>query len=198
MDGVPLAATIFLVADTIIGIGLMFFCINIVLTVLKGKLAVGIERTEQADDDKHKYRSDDENDSGRIDLLSSQDIQSGATRWVSILGISSWFPKKYRSAVPTVSIVVVGVFVNSLVQLVGNIGLFTQLSTGFIFLLSPNFEPNWLFTKDAWWFFGHPIVYFTLFSFLGAVYYYIPKYAKKTVRMINGHTGLGRSILFSQ
>jgi cytochrome c oxidase subunit I len=176
-----LAATMFLVADTIIGIGLMFFCINIVLTVLKGKLAVGIERTEQADDDKHKYRSDDENDSGRIDLLSSQDIRSGATRWASILGISSWFPKKYRSAVPTVSIVVVGVFVNSLVQLVGNIGLFTQLSTGFIFLLNPNFEPNWLFTKDAWWFFGHPIVYFTLFSFLGAVYYYIPKYAKKTV-----------------
>jgi heme/copper-type cytochrome/quinol oxidase subunit 1 len=35
--------------------------------------------------------------------------------------------------------------------------------------------------KDAWWFFGHPIVYFTLFSFLGAAYYYIPRYTKKTV-----------------
>src|SRR5919197_2380347 len=60
-----LAATIFLVADTIIGIGLTFFCINIILTLLKGKIAVGMEKTEQPDDNKHKYRSDDENDSGR-------------------------------------------------------------------------------------------------------------------------------------
>jgi heme/copper-type cytochrome/quinol oxidase subunit 1 len=176
-----LAATLFLVADAVIGVGLTFFCINVIVTVLKGKIAMGMEKTEQADDDKHKYHSDDENDSGRVDLLPTENISSGATRWISILGISSWFPKKYRSAVPTVSIVVVGVFINSLVQLIGNIGLFTQLSTGFLFLLNPNFEPNWLLTKDAWWFFGHPIVYFTLFSFLGAVYYYIPKYAKKTV-----------------
>jgi heme/copper-type cytochrome/quinol oxidase subunit 1 len=175
------AATIFLVADAIIGIGLTLFCVNVIVTVLKGKIAVGMEKTEQGDDNKHKYHSDDENDSGRVDLLPIENISSGAIRWISILGISSWFPKKYRSAVPTVSIVVVGVFINSVVQLIGNIGLFTQLSTGFMFLLKPNFEPNWLFTKDAWWFFGHPIVYFTLFSFLGAVYYYIPKYAKKTV-----------------
>ena len=175
------AATIFLVADAIIGIGLTLFCVNVIVTVLKGKIAVGMEKTEQGDDNKHKYHSDDENDSGRVDLLPIENISSGAIRWISILGISSWFPKKYRSAVPTVSIVVVGVFINSVVQLIGNIGLFTQLSTGFMFLLNPNFEPNWLFTKDAWWFFGHPIVYFTLFSFLGAVYYYIPKYAKKTV-----------------
>ncbi|HYY49661.1 MAG TPA: cbb3-type cytochrome c oxidase subunit I [Nitrososphaeraceae archaeon] len=175
------AATIFLVADAIIGIGLTLFCVNVIVTVLKGKIAVGMEKTEQADDNKHKYRSDDENDSGRVDLLPTENISSGAIRWISILGISSWFPKKYRSAVPTVSIVVVGVFINSLVQLIGNIGLFTQLSIGFMSLLSPNFEPNWLLAKDAWWFFGHPIVYFTLFSFLGAVYYYIPKYAKKTV-----------------
>ena len=60
-------------------------------------------------------------------------------------------------------------------------GLFTQLGIGFSYLTNPNFEPNWLFTKDAWWFFGHPIVYFTLFSFLGAAYYYIPKYSNKTV-----------------
>src|SRR5919198_1207770 len=139
------AATLFLVADAIIGIGLTFFCINVIVTVLKGKIAVGMEKTEQADDDKHKYHTDDENDSGRVDLLPTENISSGATRWISILGISSWFPKKYRSAVPTVSIVVVGIFINSLVQLIGN------------------------------------IVYFTLFSFLGAVYYYIPKYAKKMV-----------------
>ena len=70
-----------------------------------------------------------------------------------------WFPKKYRSAYFYCSIVVVGVFVNSLVQLVGILAFLHGLSTGFLFLLSPNFEPNWLFTKDAWWFFGHPIVY---------------------------------------
>jgi hypothetical protein len=128
-----------------------------------------------------EYKSDDESDSGRSDLLPVEDIPSAAIRWVSVLGISSWFPKKYRSAVPTVSIVVIGVFVNSLVQLIGNIGLFTQLSIGFSYLLNPNFNPNWLFTKDAWWLFGHPIVYFTLFSFLGAVYYYIPKYTEKKV-----------------
>jgi cytochrome c oxidase subunit I len=176
-----MAATLFLMADTMIGIGLTLFCVNIILTVLRGKIAVGIQKAEQSDDDKHKYRSDDENDRGRSDLLPVEDIPSAAIRWVSVLGISSWFPKKYRTAVPAVSIVVIGVFVNSLVQLIGNIGLFTQLSIGFSYLLNPSFDPNWLLTKDAWWFFGHPIVYFTLFSFLGAVYYYIPKYAKKTV-----------------
>ena len=66
--------------------------------------------------------------------------------------------------------------------MVGLIGLFTQPAVGFSFLMNPRFETNWLFTKDAWWFFGHPIVYFTLFSFLGATYYYIPRYAKKTVQ----------------
>ena len=106
---------------------------------------------------------------------------AASIRWVSILGISSWFPKRYRSEVPAVSIVVVGIFVNATVLVVGIIGLFTQLAVGFSFLMNPRFEPNWLFTKDAWWFFGHPIVYFTLFSFLGAAYYYIPRYAKKTV-----------------
>src|SRR5919106_2240782 len=166
-------------ADVMIGIALVFFSINVLLTVLRGKIAAGIQRTEQADDDIHKYISD-EKDRGRIDLLPLQDIPT-AIRWVSVLGISSWFPKKYRRAVPAVSIVVIGIFVNSLVQLIGNMGLFTQLAIGFSYLTNPNFEPNWLFTKDAWWFFGHPIVYFTLFSFLGAAYYYIPKYTNKTV-----------------
>src|SRR5919106_3082601 len=173
------AAAIFLLADVMIGIALTLFCINILLTVLRGKIAAGIQKTEQADDDKHKYISDEE-DRGRIDLLPLHDIPT-AIRWVSVLGISSWFPKKYRRAVPAVSIVVIGIFVNSLVQLIGNMGLFTQLAIGFSYLTNPNFEPNWLFTKDAWWFFGHPIVYFTLFSFLGAAYYYVPKYSNKAV-----------------
>src|SRR5918996_96623 len=173
------AAAIFLVADVMIGIAIVFFSINVLLTVLRGKIAAGIQRTEQADDDIHKYISD-EKDRGRIDLLPLQDIPP-TVRWVSVLGISSWFPKRYRSAVPAVSIVVVGIFVNALVLLIGSMGLFTQLGTGFSYMTNPNFEPNWLFTKDAWWFFGHPIVYFTLFSFLGAAYYYIPKYTNKTV-----------------
>jgi heme/copper-type cytochrome/quinol oxidase subunit 1 len=173
------AAAIFLVADVLIGIAIVFFCINILLTVLRGKIAAGIQKTEQADDDIHKYISD-EQDRGRIDLLPLQDIPA-TVRWVSVLGMSSWFPKKYRSTVPAVSIVVVGIFVNALVMLIGSMGLFTQLAIGFSYLANPNFEPNWLFTKDAWWFFGHPIVYFTLFSFLGAAYYYIPKYSNKTV-----------------
>jgi cytochrome c oxidase subunit I len=173
------AAAIFLIADVLIGIALVFFCINVLLTVLRGKIATGIQSTEQADDDIHKYISDKQ-DRGRIDLLPLRDIPP-SVRWVSVLGISSWFPKKYRSAVPAVSIVVVGIFVNALVMLIGSMGLFTQLGIGFSYLTNPNFEPNWLFTKDAWWFFGHPIVYFTLFSFLGAAYYYIPKYSNKTV-----------------
>jgi cytochrome c oxidase subunit 1 len=173
------ATAIFLVADVLIGIALVFFCINVLLTVLRGKIAAGIQKTEQADDDKHKYISDEE-DRGRIDLLPLLDIPA-TVRWVSVLGISSWFPKKYRTTIPAVSIVVVGIFVNALVLLIGSMGLFTQLGIGFSYLTDPNFEPNWLFTKDAWWFFGHPIVYFTLFSFLGAAYYYIPKYSNKTV-----------------
>jgi cytochrome c oxidase subunit 1 len=173
------AAAIFLVADVMIGIAIVFFCVNVLLTVLRGKIAAGIQRTEQADDDIHKYISD-EKDKGRVDLLPIQEIPA-SVRWVSVLGISSWFPKKYRSAVPAVSIVVVGIFVNALVILTGSMGLFAQLGIGFSYLTNPNFEPNWLFTKDAWWFFGHPIVYFTLFSFLGAAYYYVPKYSNKAV-----------------
>jgi heme/copper-type cytochrome/quinol oxidase subunit 1 len=173
------SAVLFLMADVMIGVGLVLFCINIMATVLSGKIAAGIQKTEQSDDDKHRYVSA-EDDKGRIDLLSMENM-AASIRWVSILGISSWFPKRYRSEVPAVSIVVVGIFVNATVLVVGIIGLFTQLAVGFSFLMNPRFEPNWLFTKDAWWFFGHPIVYFTLFSFLGAAYYYIPRYAKKTV-----------------
>ena len=116
-------------------------------------------------------------------------------RWVSILGIISWFPKRYRSEVPAVSIVVVGIFVNATVFVVGIIGLFTQLAVGFSFLMVPRFEPNWLFTKDAWWFFGHPIVYFTLFSFLGEHIITSHDMPRKQYHMINGHTDRGHFIL---
>ncbi len=173
---------IFLMADVMIAMGLVTFCIVVIATVFKGKIAAGIQKSEtgqQTVNDRHKNAIDVE-DSGRIDLLPMLDIPS-STRLVSTLGISSWFPRKYRRAVPAVSVVVVGVFVNATALMSSSIGLFTQLGIGFSYVLNPNFDPNWLLAKDAWWFFGHPIVYFTLFSFLGAAYYYIPRYAKKTV-----------------
>jgi cytochrome c oxidase subunit I len=174
------SAVIFLMADLLIVVALTLFSLNIIATVLSGKIAAGIQEIELEYDEGHRSRSDGEIDKGRVDMLTMQDIPP-ATRWISILGISSWLPKKNRRVVPAVSIVVVAVFVNALVQLVGNAGAFTQLAVGLSFLTNPNFEPNWLFAKDAWWFFGHPIVYFTLFSFLGAAYYYFPRYSKKTV-----------------
>jgi heme/copper-type cytochrome/quinol oxidase subunit 1 len=181
-----LSAVIFLMADVMIGIGLVIFCLVVIATVFKGKIAAGVQKSEPEgkqyhddDDDKHKNQVDLD-DGGRIDLLPMVQIPS-STRLVSVLGISSWFPRHYRRAVPAVSVVVVGVFVNAAALITGSIGLFTQLGIGFSYILNPDFDPNWLLAKDAWWFFGHPIVYFTLFSFLGAAYYYIPRYAKKTV-----------------
>jgi cytochrome c oxidase subunit I len=184
-----LSVSVFLVAELLIGIALTIFCINVIATVLVGKIAVGIQKTEidynivnkklEVYDDKHMASSDDE-DSGRVDLFELKQIPH-VVRWTSLLGISSWFPRKHRMRTPAVSIVVVGIFVNALVQLIGNIGLLGQLYMGFSFLTNPNFDANWLLGKDLWWFFGHPIVYFTLFSFLGAVYYFIPRYTKKTV-----------------
>jgi cytochrome c oxidase subunit 1 len=175
-----LSAVVFLMADLAIVTGMTLFSANIIATVLSGRIASGMQKIEPEYDEGHRSKSDGEDDKGRTDMLTMQDIPP-ATRWISILGISSWFPGRQRCAVPAVSIVVVGVFVNALVQLVGNAGAFVQLTVGLSFLTNPNFEPNWLFAKDAWWFFGHPVVYFTLFSFLGAAYYYIPRYAKKTV-----------------
>jgi cytochrome c oxidase subunit 1 len=170
---------LFLMADTSIGIGLVFFCVNVIATVLKGNIAAGVQLSEP--DEGGLFRaSSDINDSGRIDLIPMINLPA-STRWVSALGISSWFPRKYRKAVPAVSIVVVGIFVNAVALLSGTVGLFTQLGMGFGYLLNPDFQPNWLLAKDAFWFFGHPIVYFTLFSFLAAAYYYIPKFTKKTV-----------------
>jgi len=173
------STVLFLMADTSVGIGLVVFCVNVIATVLKGKIAAGVQMSEPNEGGLFKAPSDI-NDSGRIDLVPMVNLPA-STRWVSALGISSWFPRKYRRAVPAVSIVVVGIFVNAVALLSGSVGLFTQLGMGFSYLLNPDFQPDWLLAKDAFWFFGHPIVYFTLFSFLAAAYYYIPKFTKKTV-----------------
>jgi len=207
-----LSAGIFLTADLLIGIALTVFSINVIATVLKGKIAVapptawtnneeqkgaplGLSQKAKRkdgeqegsssyynndDDDEQKSRAD-ENDGARADVLRSQNVIA-SLRWMSLLGLSAWLPKRYRDKIPVPSVVVVGVFVNALVQLVGNMGLFAQLYVGFSYLANPTVgATNWLLTKDFWWFFGHPIVYFTLFAFLGAAYYYIPRYAQKTV-----------------
>jgi len=191
------SSVIFLMGDVLIGIALMMFCINIIATVLVGNIAAGIQKTElksEFEEDNNNIQSheeDNNNIQSHEDIIYKDDKKRDESltlqylhpsiRWISVLGISSWFPKKYRLAIPAISIVVIGIFVTAIVQSVGNIGLFIQLFTGFSFLLNPDFQPNWLFTKDAWWFFGHPIVYFTLFAFLGAAYYYIPRYAKKKI-----------------
>lgn len=189
-----LSSSIFLFGELLIGVALTLFSVTVMLTVLKGKIAAGIQKSEILYDenktidttkknakkeDNNKSRSDEE-DKGNIDYYELKNIPS-SVRWVSVLGISAWFPEKYRRKVPAISIIVIGIFVNALVQLIGNVGLFAQLTVGFSYLLDPSQGYNWLLTKDLWWFFGHPIVYFTLFSFLGAAYYYIPRYAKKTV-----------------
>ena len=173
------SAIVFLLADLLIGIGLTIFCVNVIATVLKGKLAVGVQKSEPIDQSSLRS-SADFTDKGRVDLLPMEYLPP-AVRWVSLLGISSWFPRKFRRSVPAVSVVVVGIFVNAVALLSGTVGLFTQLGIGFGYLLNPNYDPNWLLAKDAFWFFGHPIVYFTLFTFLAAAYYYVPKYTKKTV-----------------
>ena len=102
-------------------------------------------------------------------------------RWVSLIGINAWFPKKWRDATPAVPIVLVSAFVTAMVQIIANPGLFVQLAIGFESIKNPVASSNWLLTKDAWWFFGHPIVYFPLFIFLGAIYFLAPRYGKESV-----------------
>ena len=41
-----LSVSVFLVAELLIGIALTIFCINVIGTVLTGKIAVGIQKTE--------------------------------------------------------------------------------------------------------------------------------------------------------
>jgi heme/copper-type cytochrome/quinol oxidase subunit 1 len=75
----------------------------------------------------------------------------------------------------------VAAFVTALIQIVGNPGLFVQLAHGFMSLQNPIAASNWLLTKDAWWFFAHPIVYFPLLIFLGGMYFFAPRYGKEKV-----------------
>lgn len=174
------SAFVFLLGDFLVGISLTIFCLVILVTLLKGKLPIGTQKLE------HIYEEAEEKgypkkifehyvDHTKIDTLPA------ALRWVSLLGISSWFPKKLRIKVPAVPIVLVAAFVTALVQISGNPGLFLQLINGVQAIQNPSISINWLLTKDAWWFFAHPIVYFVLLLSLGAAYALIPRYGKEPI-----------------
>ncbi len=173
------AAEMFLVADVLVGIALTIFCVVILATLLRGKLPTGTQRLELYYEKEEHERptkegagNEQEEDEDHTQI---EDLPA-ATRWVSLLGISSWFTKKWRLATPAVPIILVAAFVTAMVQLVGNPGLFLQLASGFKSIQDPIHGSNWLLTKDAWWFFAHPIVYFPLLIFLGAAYAFTPRY----------------------
>lgn len=177
-----LASITFLIADTLVGISLTIFCIVIIYTILKGKLPVGIQSFGKRNEDKQKKKDQgQENLQEDLDHTHLENLPA-AVRWVSLLGISAWFPKKWRLATPAVPIILVGAFVTALIQIAGNPGLFLQLSQGFLSIQDPLAASNWLLTKNAWWFFAHPIVYFPLLIFISAWYFLGHRYEHEKVR----------------
>jgi heme/copper-type cytochrome/quinol oxidase subunit 1 len=183
-----LSAGMFLVADVLVGIFLTIFCLVTFATLLRGKLPTGTQIFEYMHerDEKDKKHEDplviENQDATKVEKeFVHMENLSPSVRWISLLGINSWFPKKLRDTHPAVPIVLVSVFATALVQVVGNPGLFFQLAQGFISLQNPINSANWLLTKDAWWFFAHPIVYFPLLVFLGAIYFIAPRYGKERV-----------------
>ena len=165
------SALTFLVADVLVGVSLTIFCIVILATLLRGKLPVGTQQLEKV------YDSEQKKVKGYKDHTRIEDLPAGV-RWTALLGINAWLTKKWRLATPAVPIILVAAFVTAMVQLVGNPGLFLQLASGFLSIQDPVNAQNWLLTKDAWWFFAHPIVYFPLLIFLGAAYAFVPRYGK--------------------
>jgi heme/copper-type cytochrome/quinol oxidase subunit 1 len=170
---------------------------------IRGKLPVGsqiFEYMHEKDHGDQKYHEhplvkanigeNNNNDIGKTGEDNSKLIEQEFThkenlqasvRWVTLIGINSWFPKKWRDTTPAVPIVLVAAFVTALVQIIANPGLFVQLAIGFTSMNNPIVSSNWLLTKDAWWFFAHPIVYFPLLIFLGAIYFLAPRYGKERV-----------------
>ena len=175
-----IAATTFLVADVLVGIALTIFCVITIVTVLRGKLPVGTQRFGSRYGETKNLEELDEKKEQDLEHTHMEDLPAGV-RWVSLLGINGWFTKKWREVTPAVPIVLVAAFVTALIQIVGNPGLFTQLANGFMSLQNPITASNWLLTKDAWWFFAHPIVYFPLLIFLGGMYFFAPRYGKEKV-----------------
>jgi heme/copper-type cytochrome/quinol oxidase subunit 1 len=175
------AAFIFLLADVLVGVSLTIWCIVILATLLTGKLPSGTQKFEEHyDDEKAANEGYHKSDSSYKDHISIEDLPAAA-RWIALLGIGSWFPKRLRLATPAVPIILVSAFATALTQIVGNPGLFVQLAQGFISIQDPVAASNWLLTKDAWWFFAHPIVYYVLLLGLGATYTFMPHYGKEPI-----------------
>jgi cytochrome c oxidase subunit 1 len=176
------AAAVFLTADVLVGIAITIFCVIIIATLLRGKIPIGTQ-TFGSRHGEPSARMNYEDEYVPVQDMDHTHMSSlpAAVRWVSLLGISGWFPKKWRNLTPSVPIILVAAFVTAMVQIVANPGLFVQLAQGFISMHNPIASSNWLLTKDAWWFFGHPIVYFPLLIFLGAVYFFTPRYSHERV-----------------
>jgi heme/copper-type cytochrome/quinol oxidase subunit 1 len=176
-----LPAAVFLIADVLVGVALTIFCLVIIVTLLKGKLPTGTQRLEKFYEEEEGERQQHEQEFKEYtDHTKIEDLPAGV-RWAALLGINSWFTKKWRFYSPAVPIILVAAFVTAVVQLVGNPGLFLQLANGFIAIQNPIAASNWLLTKDAWWFFAHPIVYFPLLIFLGGSYAFLPRYGKAPI-----------------
>jgi heme/copper-type cytochrome/quinol oxidase subunit 1 len=182
-----ISAVVFMVGDILVGVAITIFCIVILLTLLRGKLPVGTQFYGARHGEKAVPKEERDLEEGE-DPYSTQDLDHthredlpAEVRWVSLLGINAWFTKKWRDLTPAVPVLLVASFVTALVQIVANPGLFVQLANGFLSIQNPVASSNWLLTKDAWWFFGHPIVYFPLLIFLGAMYFFTPRYSKERV-----------------
>jgi heme/copper-type cytochrome/quinol oxidase subunit 1 len=175
------SALIFIVGDFLVGISLTIFCLVILVTLLKGKLPTGTQKLESVyEESSHFGGYPSEDYKNYIDHTKIDNLPA-SIRWVSLLGISSWFPKKLRIKTPAVPILLVAAFVTALIQISGNPGLFYQLFNGIQAIQDPSVSANWLLTKDAWWFFAHPIVYFVLLISLGSAYVLLPRYGGEPI-----------------
>lgn len=163
------ASLVYLTADTAIALGISSFTFNVIMTLFTGTISV--QKLGKKDEVVDEYE---------VDRIENESITKWQ-RFVALFGANSWLPTKHRIKSPIVPIVLIGVFVNCVAQSAGNIGLFMHLYIGYESVLNPDYHANWLLAKNLWWFFGHPIVYFTLFSFIGAAYYYIPKYVNNKI-----------------
>jgi heme/copper-type cytochrome/quinol oxidase subunit 1 len=174
------SALVFIIGDYLVGISLTIFCIVILVTILKGKLPTGTQKLERVYEEAKQKGYPKKDFEEYIDHTDIENLPA-SVRWVSLLGISSWFPKKLRMKTPAVPIILVATFITALVQISGNPGLFLQLTNGIQAIQNPSISANWLLTKDAWWFFAHPIVYFPLLIPLGYAYTLIPRYGGEPI-----------------
>ncbi len=110
-----MAATIFLIGDVFVGISLTIFCIIVIATLLIGSIPSGTQKfvsrhnevreqkEEEEREEKEKQSKDNESKKEVKETDQPKIIQDldhthmenipASVRWVSLLGISSWFPK---------------------------------------------------------------------------------------------------------